>query len=194
MLLLICSSSRISSFFLFTFPTQIYVQMFTCTCLFKQFSISILHCYFKYFVFIKLKSNCLFLTLLHSFSYQSSFPPLYLFEVLSNRPILMILFYLFSGIVGKTSSTLKADIEYFVKFLTAFALIQAALVFIVGVTRGISPEQGILLLAICQSVYLCSWLSVYVSIYLYHALTRPLYSNPTTFIIFIDFLKTFHLS
>jgi magnesium-transporting ATPase (P-type) len=49
-----------------------------------------------------------------------------------------------TGDVGKTSSTLKADIEYFVKFLTAFALVQAALVFIVGVTRGITPVQGTL--------------------------------------------------
>jgi hypothetical protein len=48
----------------------------------------------------------------------------------------------YSGDVGKTTSTLKADIQYFVQFLTVFALIQAALVFIVGVTRGISPVNG----------------------------------------------------
>ena len=48
----------------------------------------------------------------------------------------------YSGDVGKTTSTLKADIQYFVQFLTIFALIQAALVFIVGVTRGISPVNG----------------------------------------------------
>jgi hypothetical protein len=54
----------------------------------------------------------------------------------------------YSGDVGKNTSTLKADIQYFVQFLTIFALIQAALVFIVGVTRGISPVQG----AQCPSV------------------------------------------
>jgi sodium/potassium-transporting ATPase subunit alpha len=46
-----------------------------------------------------------------------------------------------TGDVKKGSSTLKADIEYFVKILTAFALVQAILVFIVGCTRGIDPLQ-----------------------------------------------------
>ena len=41
--------------------------------------------------------------------------------------------------VGKSSSTLKADIEYFVKVLTIFALLQSALVFIVGLIRGLNP-------------------------------------------------------
>ena len=60
-------------------------------------------------------------------------------------PLSISLLYLFpfSGDVGKTSSTLKADIEYFVIFLTAFALIQGFLVFIIGtVVRGIPPVQG----------------------------------------------------
>lgn len=65
-----------------------------------------------------------------------------------------------SGVVGKVSSTLKADIEYFVKFLTAFALLQAALVFIVGVTRGISPVQGIHL-SYYSAVHLCIYLSIH---------------------------------
>eukprot|EP01038_Epipyxis_sp_PR26KG_P014474 gene14474-19429_t len=37
-----------------------------------------------------------------------------------------------TGDVGKNTSTLKADLDYFVKILTVFALIQAAAVFIVG--------------------------------------------------------------
>eukprot|EP01038_Epipyxis_sp_PR26KG_P014472 gene14472-19426_t len=37
-----------------------------------------------------------------------------------------------TGDVGKSASTLKADLDYFVKILTVFALIQAAAVFIVG--------------------------------------------------------------
>jgi sodium/potassium-transporting ATPase subunit alpha len=41
--------------------------------------------------------------------------------------------------VGKGSSTLKADIEYFVKILVIFAMIQAASVFIVGLSRGLNP-------------------------------------------------------
>ena len=44
-----------------------------------------------------------------------------------------------TGDVGKASSTLKADIEYFVKTLTVFALLQAASIFIVGCSRGINP-------------------------------------------------------
>ena len=44
-----------------------------------------------------------------------------------------------TGDVGKAESTLKADITYFVKILTIFALFQAAIVFIVGCSRGISP-------------------------------------------------------
>jgi sodium/potassium-transporting ATPase subunit alpha len=44
-----------------------------------------------------------------------------------------------TGDVGKAASTLKADITYFVKILTAFALFQAAIVFIVGCSRGITP-------------------------------------------------------
>jgi hypothetical protein len=47
-----------------------------------------------------------------------------------------------TGDVGKSSSTLKADIEYFVKVLTIFALFQAAIVFIVGLARGLDPVQG----------------------------------------------------
>ncbi len=44
-----------------------------------------------------------------------------------------------TGDVGKASSTLKNDIDYFVKVLTIFALIQAAAIFIVGTARGLSP-------------------------------------------------------
>ena len=73
-----------------------------------------------------------------------------------------------SGVVGKVSSTLKADIEYFVKFLTAFALLQAALVFIVGVTRGISPVQGIHL-SCYSAVHLC----IYLSIHSLHSSIHP---------------------
>ena len=40
---------------------------------------------------------------------------------------------------GGSQSTLKADIEYFVKFLTIFALIQAGIVFAVGCGQGVSP-------------------------------------------------------
>jgi magnesium-transporting ATPase (P-type) len=63
-----------------------------------------------------------------------------------------------TGDVGKSSSTLKADIEYFVKVLTAFALFQAALVFIVGIARGLDPIQGppyhfLLMLLIVNSPY-----------------------------------------
>ena len=44
-----------------------------------------------------------------------------------------------TGDVGKAASTLKQDIEYFVKVLTIFALLQAASVFIVGLSRGLNP-------------------------------------------------------
>jgi sodium/potassium-transporting ATPase subunit alpha len=45
-----------------------------------------------------------------------------------------------TGDSGGTQSTLKADIQYFVTFLTGFALVQAAVVFIVGcVAHGLSP-------------------------------------------------------
>jgi sodium/potassium-transporting ATPase subunit alpha len=44
-----------------------------------------------------------------------------------------------TGDVGKSTSTLKADIDFFVKLLTIFALIQAALIFIVGIARGLDP-------------------------------------------------------
>lgn len=43
------------------------------------------------------------------------------------------------GDVGKDSSTLKQDIEYFVKVLTAFALLQAITIFIVGLSKGLDP-------------------------------------------------------
>lgn len=44
-----------------------------------------------------------------------------------------------TGDVGKQASTLKRDIEYFVKVVTVFALCQAALIFIVGLSRGYDP-------------------------------------------------------
>lgn len=44
-----------------------------------------------------------------------------------------------TGDVGKAASTLKNDIEYFVKVLAIFALVQAATIFIVGCARGIDP-------------------------------------------------------
>jgi len=44
-----------------------------------------------------------------------------------------------TGDVNKAASTLKADMEYFVKVLTLFALVQAALIFIVGLSRGYNP-------------------------------------------------------
>eukprot|EP01033_Poteriospumella_lacustris_P012785 gene12785-9139_t len=44
-----------------------------------------------------------------------------------------------TGDVGKASSTLKTDIERFVKIVTLFALCQAALIFIVGLSRGYNP-------------------------------------------------------
>eukprot|EP01039_Chlorochromonas_danica_P004893 gene4893-5362_t len=46
-----------------------------------------------------------------------------------------------TGDADKAVSTLKADIEYFVKVLTIFALCQAATVFIVGLSRGLDPIQ-----------------------------------------------------
>lgn len=44
-----------------------------------------------------------------------------------------------TGDVGKSASTLKSDIEHFVKIVTLFALFQAALIFIVGLSRGYDP-------------------------------------------------------
>eukprot|EP01039_Chlorochromonas_danica_P011218 gene11218-12512_t len=46
-----------------------------------------------------------------------------------------------TGDADKAMSTLKADIEYFVKLLAIFALCQAATVFIVGLSRGLDPIQ-----------------------------------------------------
>jgi len=40
---------------------------------------------------------------------------------------------------GKTKGTLAADIDYFVKILAVFALVQAAVVFAVGIARGLAP-------------------------------------------------------
>ena len=88
-----------------------------------------------HFSFILISISILFL---FSFLFHSSFHFYFI-------PLFISLLYLFpfSGDVGKTSSTLKADIEYFVIFLTAFALIQGFLVFIIGtVVRGIPPVQG----------------------------------------------------
>lgn len=44
-----------------------------------------------------------------------------------------------TGDVGKSSSTLKQDIEYFVRILFIFALFQAVIIFIVGLSRGLDP-------------------------------------------------------
>ena len=67
-----------------------------------------------------------------------------------------------TGDVGKSSSTLKADIEYFVKVLTIFALVQAALVFIVGLARGLDPVQGVMqLINVLQVFQFNSFLSCY---------------------------------
>jgi len=41
--------------------------------------------------------------------------------------------------VGKASSTLKQDINYFVRIIFLFALTQSAIVFIVGAIKGINP-------------------------------------------------------
>ena len=46
-----------------------------------------------------------------------------------------------TGDVGKSASTLKADIDYFVKVLTLFALFQAIVIFIVGLAQGYDPVQ-----------------------------------------------------
>ena len=43
--------------------------------------------------------------------------------------------------VGKSASTLKTDIDYFVRVLTLFALFQAVLVFVVGLSKGLDPFQ-----------------------------------------------------
>ena len=47
-----------------------------------------------------------------------------------------------TGDVGKNQSTLKADVELFVILITKFALVQAAVIFTVGVIRGISPLEA----------------------------------------------------
>lgn len=44
-----------------------------------------------------------------------------------------------TGDVGKSDSTLKQDIVYFVRFLTVFALCQAVLIFIVGLSKRLNP-------------------------------------------------------
>lgn len=44
-----------------------------------------------------------------------------------------------TGDTGKAQSTLKADVEHFVLIVTYFALVQAVIIFIVGVIRGIDP-------------------------------------------------------
>jgi sodium/potassium-transporting ATPase subunit alpha len=41
--------------------------------------------------------------------------------------------------VGKAASTLKVDIDHFVKVVTIFSLFQAATMFIVGLSRGLDP-------------------------------------------------------
>ena len=46
-----------------------------------------------------------------------------------------------TGDVGKSSSTLQADIVHFVRMLFVFAIFQAACVFIVGLSRGLDPIQ-----------------------------------------------------
>ena len=46
-----------------------------------------------------------------------------------------------TGDVHKSSSTLKADIEYFVILLTQFALAQAVLIFVIGAFRGLDLLQ-----------------------------------------------------
>ena len=46
-----------------------------------------------------------------------------------------------TGDVHKSSSTLKADIEYFVLLLTQFALVQALLIFVIGAVRGLDLLQ-----------------------------------------------------
>jgi len=46
-----------------------------------------------------------------------------------------------TGDVGKSASTLKNDIDYFVKIVAVFGLIQAATVFIVGLSQGYDPIQ-----------------------------------------------------
>ena len=46
-----------------------------------------------------------------------------------------------TGDVGKSASTLQLDIVYFVRVLTAFAILQAISVFIVGLIKGADPVQ-----------------------------------------------------
>ena len=144
-------------------------QMCTCTCQFEYNSISILR-YLQILCVHVMNIDLLVSDTFVSLLLPSSFPPFFLPSLLPSislehwptcQYLTIIIFHLIRGIVGKTSSTLKADIEYFVKFLTAFALIQAALVFIVGVTRGISPEQGV-----HPSIYPAVNLSIYLAVYL----------------------------
>jgi sodium/potassium-transporting ATPase subunit alpha len=47
-----------------------------------------------------------------------------------------------TGDTDKAISTLKADVEKFVILLTKFALLQAILIFVVGVARGIPPLEA----------------------------------------------------
>ena len=44
-----------------------------------------------------------------------------------------------TGDVGKSASTLKTDIDYFVKIVAVFAFFQAAVIFIVGLSQGYDP-------------------------------------------------------
>lgn len=46
-----------------------------------------------------------------------------------------------TGDVNKSASTLRQEITFFVQILTIFALCQAALIFIVGLSRGYNPVQ-----------------------------------------------------
>jgi sodium/potassium-transporting ATPase subunit alpha len=47
-----------------------------------------------------------------------------------------------TGDLGKSKSTLKADIELYVSFLLRISMVQAILIFAVGVARGIAPVQA----------------------------------------------------
>jgi sodium/potassium-transporting ATPase subunit alpha len=55
---------------------------------------------------------------------------------------------------GKSASTLKADIEYFVKVLTIFATLQGLFIFFVGIGRGLDPLntfiQGFIIILIAN--------------------------------------------
>ncbi len=46
-----------------------------------------------------------------------------------------------TGVVGKSSSTLQVDIVHFVRIITIFAFVQAIVVVVVGILRGINPIQ-----------------------------------------------------